>query len=363
MRVLCITSHGNTLNSIRPEAEAMIGLRRAGVELDVMTQGDSAYAERFREEGIGLIDFVPRRKISLSAIRFIRRTLVEGRYDIVHLYNNKAIANGLLAAIGLPVKALTYRGQTGNLHRYDPFGYLTHLSPRVDGITCVARAVQRDLQALRPRHPHIVTVYKGHDLAWYGETPADLGALGVRPGSVSIICVANNRPRKGVPVLVEAFARLPADVEADLLLVGKNMDTPELQQEIAAHPRKDRIHVVGFRTDAPRLTAGSDIAVLPAIKREGLPKTVIEAMAYGVPVVVSDTGGNAELVEDGVSGRVVPPGDADALAAALAGLARDPAQRRAMGEAARVRIGREFTVQATVEATLKLYREVLGEDR
>lgn len=341
----------------------MIGLRRAGVELDVMTQGNSAYAERFRAEGIGLIDFVPRRKVSLAAIRFIRRTLIEGRYDIVHLYNNKAIANGLFAAIGLPVKAVTYRGQTGNLHRYDPFAYLTHLSPRVDGITCVADAVRQDLQALRPRHPHIVTIYKGHDLAWYGETPADLGELGVPAGSVAIICVANNRPRKGVPVLVEAFAGLPAEIDAHLLLVGNNMDAPDLERRIAEHPRKDRIHVLGFRTDAPRLTAGSDIAVLPAIKREGLPKTVIEAMAYGVPPVVSDTGGNAELVEDGVSGRVVPVADAGALAAALTELASDAALRRSMGEAARARIGQDFTVGATVDRTLRFYRDVLGRDR
>ncbi len=363
MRVLCITSHGNTLNSIRPEAESFIGLRQAGVALDVMTQGNSVYAERFREVGIGLIDFVPRRKLSLSAIRFIRRTLIRGRYDIVHMYNNKAIANGLIAAIGLPVKAATYRGQTGNLHRYDPFCYLTHLSPRVDGISCVADAVRRDLQKLRPRHPHIVTIYKGHDLDWYRETPADLAELGVPAGSIAIICVANNRPRKGVPVLVDAFGQLPEETDAHLLLVGKDMDAPEIRHQIATSPRADRIHVLGFRTDAPKLTAGSQMAVLPALKREGLPKTVIEAMAYGVPPVVTDTGGNAELVENGVSGKVVPPGDVTALSAALAELAGDAEMRRAMGRAARERIGRDFTVQATVERTLQFYRDILGDAR
>jgi glycosyltransferase involved in cell wall biosynthesis len=227
----------------------------------------------------------------------------------------------------------------------------------------VADAVQRDLQRLRPRHPHIVRIYKGHDLDWYCETPADLGEMAVPAGSIAIICVANNRPRKGVPTLVDAFGQLPEQIDAHLLLVGKNMDAPELERQIAANPRRDRIHVLGFRTDAPRLTAGSQIAVLPALKREGLPKTVIEAMAYGVPPVVTDTGGNAELVEDGVSGKVVPPGDATALAAALAELAGDASLRRAMGRAARERIGRHFTVEATVEHTLRFYRDILGEER
>jgi len=73
MRLLCLTSHGDTLNSVRPEAELFIGLQKAGVAVTVMTQGDSVYAGPMREAGIEVVDFAPRRKLSLEAIRRIRQ--------------------------------------------------------------------------------------------------------------------------------------------------------------------------------------------------------------------------------------------------------------------------------------------------
>lgn len=100
--------------------------------------------------------------------------------------------------------------------------------------------------------------------------------------------------------------------------------------------------------------------MLPSVRREGLPKTVIEAMALGVAPIVSDTGGSAELVVDGESGLVVPPGDPAALAQAIAALCANPSRRRAMGAAARLRLGTSFRVEDAVAAHLALFRQVLA---
>ncbi|QOJ33199.1 MAG: glycosyltransferase [Gammaproteobacteria bacterium] len=361
MRVLFITSHRDALNSIRPEAEMFIGLAKAGVELTVMTQDDSVYAEPMRQAGIRLIGYHPARKLEPRAILRIRRELRRGAFDIVQMFNNKAIANGLLAAVGLPVKAITYRGQTGNISRRDPSCYLTHLSPRVDRIVCVAEAVRRDL-ATQVRHPEmLVTIYKGHDLAWYeGVPPATRSGLGVPEDAVLIVCVANNRPRKGVPVLIRAAALLPSDCNACIVLVGRGMTSPEIRQQINDSGCPERFRCFEFRSDALAVTAACDIAVLPSVRREGLPKTVIEAMALGVAPIVSDTGGSAELVVDGESGLVVPPGDPAALAQAIAALCANPSRRRAMGAAARLRLGTSFRVEDAVAAHLALFRQVLA---
>ncbi|MEO0997167.1 MAG: glycosyltransferase, partial [Pseudomonadota bacterium] len=91
MRVLALSSHSDTLNSVRPEAELFIGLAAAGLDLTVMTQGDSVYAGAMRDAGIRVIDFVPARKLSLAAIRRLRAELAGGGYDIVYSFNNKAI--------------------------------------------------------------------------------------------------------------------------------------------------------------------------------------------------------------------------------------------------------------------------------
>lgn len=362
LKILFITNYDKPgIHNIRPEAEMIIGLKRRGVDVEVMTRRRCHWGERLAAAGIPVHDFVPRRKFSLEAVREIRRVLRAGRHDVVHLFNNPAIVNGILASVGLPVKVVTYRGQTGNISRWDPICYLTHLSPRVSRIVCVAEAVRQSLLGVVYDPAKLVTIYKGHDLAWYeGTVRADLRDLGVPEGAFTVCCVANSRPRKGADVLVAAAGLLPPDLPIHLLLIGQAMDEEPMRSLVAASPFRDHIHLIGFRENVLGIVAACNVAVLPAVKREGLPKTVIEAMVHRVTPIVTTTGGNAELVEDGRSGLVVPPGDAPALAAAILRLYRDPAATRRMGEAARDRIGSHFRLEDSVTAHLALYRELTG---
>lgn len=361
IKVLFIGNYDIPVHNIRPEAEMIIGLKARGVDVHVMTMAACPYARRMRDAGIVIHDYVPRSKLSWDAIRTIRRTLREGGHHILHLFNNKAIANGNLAALGLPVKVVTYRGQTGNISRLDPACYLTHLSPRVDKIVCVSNAVRDDLlrRVYDPSKP--VTIYKGHDIGWYqGIEPLPRAALGVPPDAFLVGCVANNRPRKGVPVLMDAARLLNTAVPVHFVLAGQGMEGELLLPLLDSHPVAARCHFLGHRDDALNLVAACDATVLPAIKREGLPKTVIESMALGVAPVVTRTGGSPELVVDGESGLVVEPGDATGLAAAITWLAENRVRARAMGGAARARIATHFRLEDSIEQHLALYRELAG---
>lgn len=357
MKALWITSHKDTINSIRPEAETLLGLARAGVELEIMTQGTSPYREAMAVAGITLIDLAPKKRLDLGIARRIREHLETGGHDILHLFNNRAITTGLYAARGLPVKVITYRGQTGNMHRLDPTCWLTHLNPGVDRIVCVADAVRDDLRPHLTHPERAVTIYKGHALEWYRDSPVDRASLGVPDDAFVVVSVANYRPRKGIEVLIEATRHLPADAPIHILLVGSDMDNEGLAMQIAASPYSDRLHVLGFRKDACAITAACDAAVLAATKREGLPKTVIEAMVYGVPPIVTDTGGSAELVESGQSGLVVAPGDPVGLAGAISQLYNNREAARTMGRQARCRIDERFNIRDTITQTLALYEE------
>lgn len=362
MKILILTASGEPLNSIRPEAEMYIGLQQRGHQVTIMTGRGNVYWERFALAGLGLILFEPARRVDPAAVRFLRRTLKSGGYDVIYALNNNAICTAAFAALGLPAALVTYRGQTGNISKWDPSVYLTHLHPRVDGISCVAEAVRQDLLAQGRDPSRVVTIYKGHDLAWYHDPPLSREVLGVPEEAFLIGCVANNRPRKGLPVLVEAFHGLPEGGRTPhLLLAGKGLDAPELQQAIQAGPGAARIHCLGFREDAPSLTAACDCTVLPALKREGLPKTVIESMAYSVPPVVTDTGGNAELVEEGVSGFVVPPGSVDALRERLAWLQAHPREAEDMGRNARQRLAEHFDLQQSILQTEAFFQASAAE--
>lgn len=361
LKVLFIGNYDIAVHNIRPEAEMIIGLKRRGVDVEVMTQGGCWYADRMRSFGIRIHDYTPPGKFSLRAIRTIRAVLKAGGHDVIHLFNNKAIVTGLFASLGLPVRVVTYRGQTGNIYWYDPTCYLTHLNPRVDKIVCVANAVRDDLRRQMRNKSKPVTIYKGHDLGWYGETtPADLSEFGIPAGAFVLGCVANNRPRKGVPVLIEATHRLPADLPIHILLVGGGMDSPEIRSLIDASPFAEKIHTLGYRDDIPALISACDASVLPATKREGLPKTVIESMVYGVAPIVTATGGSPELVVDGECGLVVPPSDPDALASAIVEMARDGDRRREWGRRARERIRNHFNIAQSIEQHKALYEDLTG---
>ena len=138
------------------------------------------------------------------------------------------------------------------------------------------------------------------------------------------------------------------------------MDADKLTRRIKRSPARQRIHRIGYKSDAPRWTAACDVFCLPSIKREGLARAIIEAMAYRVVPVVTDSGGSPELVVDGQSGFIVPIKDGTALARAFETLYRDPNRRRRMGEAARERIGKHFRNEDTVRKTIALYEKVTG---
>jgi len=360
INVLCVTLWADL-----PESETFIRLNELGCRVRVVCMPDSPYIPRWEAAGITVEKLAFRRRIDRQAIARLRELLGAEEYDIVHLLHNKAVSNGLIALRRFPGPAvIAYRGIVGNVSLFDPASWMRYLNPRIDRVICVADAIRdfflnMHFLGFRLRAEKFVTIHKGHDLAWYTMTPASLYEFDLPADAFVVGCVANLRPRKGVEVLVDALGRLPPDLPICLLLVG-NMESARLDKAIARNVNAHRIRKVGFRRDAPALIAACDVAVLPALRREGLPKTVIEAMAYGVAPVVTDVGGSAELVIHEQSGLVVPPGDDRALAEALLRLYNDADLRERLGAVARIRLGEQFRIEDTVRKTLSLYREVLA---
>jgi glycosyltransferase involved in cell wall biosynthesis len=134
---------------------------------------------------------------------------------------------------------------------------------------------------------------------------------------------------------------------------------PLLEQSSAAAAGEPRLMIMGHRADVENVYAAIDVMVL-ASAWEGLPRTVIEAHAAGVPVVSTDVSGVGEVVAHGVTGFLVPSGDWRSLAVRTAEVLRDPERRSAMGRAARARVGELYSAAHTVEATAELYESILS---
>jgi glycosyltransferase involved in cell wall biosynthesis len=348
----------------RPEAETFIGLAARGYPIHVCCAPDAANFPLLEAAPVEVVPFEIGGRYDPRAVARLRRKIAEFKPDILHLFNNRAVLNGLIAARGARVKIVAYRGNVGNVSAFDPLAWLRYLNPRIDRIICVSDAVRDSLArvgvpGLRIHSRKLVTIHKGHDLSWYSAAPADLVAAGVPADAFVVGCVANWRPRKGIEVLIDACEQLAVDVPVHLVLVGK-MGNPKLAKRIAGCGWRERIHLLGYREDAAAVAGAFDVAVLPALRREGLPKTVIEAMAYGVPTVATRVGGVSELIEDGVSGLIVPPGDARALGAAIRRLTASADLRASLGTQGRERIRTAFRIDATIAKTAAVYGDLVG---
>lgn len=360
MRVLCITNYSDY-----PEMETILGLNRRRLDLHVFCPADSSLYFRCQKDGIPVTDMKLKGRFQLSAIRQIRYYLIENKIDILHLFNNRAVSNGILASRKIPVKIIVYRGVVGNVHYLDPGSWMTYLHPRVDHIVCVSQAVQRFFQSLRFlwwRFPHskAVTIYKGHALSWYQKEPADLSLFGIPESTFVVGCTSRPQPHKGVRVLIDAMGMLPENLPIHLLLIG-NMGNSTLMKHIKRSPRAQYIHLTGFRPDAPELQASCSTVVLPTrFRGEGLPKVVIEAMAYGIAPIVTDAGGSPELIENGISGIVVPPDNPEAIARTVLQLYKNPEKCKMIGKKARERIDQKFRIETTIEKTFSLYENCLS---
>lgn len=321
-------------------------------------------ADVFRAEEVGVrACCLPlRRRYDVPAIKALRRRLTSGGVDIVHcLRNNRPITNTLVAIRGTAVPLVAYRGTAGHLSHLDPGSWLSYLSPRISAIVCVSEAVRHYLLGMRVPPRRALTIYKGHDPAWYeNEKTADLSEFGIPAGALVVCCAANMRPDKGVDVLVRSLHRLPRDGSVHLLLVGTVQDR---RVNVAARDSRIQhlVHFAGYRDDAIRIIGASGVFAMPSTRREGLPRAVIEAMCQRVPPVVTRVGGMPELVQHDQSGLVVAPGDPLAMADAIGRLAADPQTRQNMGQAARERIEAAFSIEQTTEATLSLYKRLCAE--
>lgn len=353
--ILCLTQACD-----RPEAELFIGLKKAGFSVDVMCDPRGRNYQRLVDEGLVAQPLALSSRFDKTGTAAIKSQLAMKRYDIIHAYNPRALACGLRASKGKDIKIVAYRGVIGNISFLNPESWITFLHPRVSCIISVADAIKDYLASIRLLWLHIPQsklqrIYKGHDPSWYLNEPVDLSEFGVPEDAFVVCCTGRDVPRKGFDILVDAVDALAADVEVHLVLVGDVINNEELKAQVSATRHPERVHFTGYRQDAPAIAAASDVFVLPSTEREGLPRAVIEAMVYGVAPIVTDVGGMPELVEDGVSGLVVPPKDSGALSAAIERLARDRNLRDRLGKAARDRIATNFHTSQTVQQTGQLY--------
>lgn len=296
-------------------------------------------------------------RIMSALVREMRRL----RPHVVHAYLPAAYVPASLAAwtMRVPLIAAGRRGLT-SIDIYGPVRWrmLAELANRViDVQICNSNAV-RDFAVSRERlrKERTRVIYNGIDLPPLQRS--ELPPEWVSEGGQAVM-VANFIRYKGHREVIEALARvIRSHPSFRLVLIGDGPERDRLTQQVTNLGLKSNVVYAGRRIDAASLVSGFDFSVLGS-SEEGFPNALMESMAHAVPVVSTDVGGVPELVEDGKHGRLVPFGDVEAMAGAIAWMIEHPDERRRMGENARRRIGDEFSTERMVRQTEAVYESFL----
>ncbi len=338
------------------------GLARRGHFCVVAGQPAGPLLKRAAEKGLKTVAVAMPSEWSLSAVLSLTRILKRERVQVIHMHTSHACALGGWAArlSRVPVRIISRRVDFPV--RSNPFRRLKY-QWGVDRIVAISEGVRNVLIGDGLDPDHIEVIRSGIDPRPFDPSyPAGEARreFGIAERSPVIGCVAHFADHKGHRYLIEAAASVAAAIpDVRFLLVGDGELRPQIELQIKELKLERHVLLTGFRNDIPQLLATMDTVVLSS-HLEGLGTSLLDAMAMARPVVATRVGGIPEMVEDGVTGRLVPPRDPAALAEALIGLINRPDERKRMGEAGRARMLVKFSAEAMVMATEALYLKILS---
>lgn len=338
---------------------------------------DGPFAARLRDEGfahrrIPMTRAASPRRQALATLA-LARSLRADPPDLIHTHTPVGGLVGRAAAavgFGGPVlhtfHGLPFQGRPRSVVERAFLGAERLLSRRTTFFFSQARGdVDRAVELGIARRADTLVIGNGVDVRRFAPDAAERGRvraeLGLPPDAIVVLMVARLVREKGVLELADAALRFRDDPRVHFLLAGEPLpsDRTGVDRELADHPVNaalgPRWRRLGHRVDVDGLLKASDIFALPSY-REGLPRSVIEAMATGVPVVATDIPACRELVTEGETGLLVPVRDGSALAAAIAALAADAGLRQGMGERARQAATAQHDERLVLERQLMTFR-------
>lgn len=346
--------------------------RRRGWELTVAflkRLGDNAYEDAVRRTGVPVVHLEAKNLRDFRAYLRLRRLLRSEGFDVVHAHLAYASIWGACAAsgAGVPLVATLHAApeRVGALSREGLRQKLlvALLARRAARVVAVSEALARTWIDRGLPAESIEVIHNGIDLSDFAPASRDRDdlrrELDLPLNAPVLTTVTALRPGKGLEDLLDAFARLLRErPQAVLVVAGDGPLGESLELEARELGLGDSVRWLGLRRDVPRILAASDVFVLPS-RWDAFPTAVLEAMAAGVPVVATRTGGIPEMVESPVHGLLTPPGDVSALEQAVSKLlALDPADRTDFGRRGRRRVAESFSLEAWGDRLETLYRRV-----
>jgi glycosyltransferase involved in cell wall biosynthesis len=338
----------------------VMGLRALGHRTTLIAHPSGQLRQRV-EEGLDLIPLAPTNEMDLTAAWRLSRLIKRLKPEIVHAHDPHGVA---MAALALSMSTELAKPPLIAARRVDFHLKGNSLSRwkyrQVDCFICVSEAIRTMLIADGVPPARTVVVNEGIDLERVeAAPPAKLHEELWLPRHAPIVGnVAALVPHKGQRYLIEAAAIVIRQIpDARFVIAGEGELRGALERQVKEHKLEKHVYLLGFRPDVLSLQKIFDVFVMSSVT-EGLGTSLLDAMACAKPVVATAAGGIPEVVEDGLTGLLVPTRDPEAMAAAIVRLLNDAGLRRQMGEAAFLSARERFSVERMVLDTLRVYQRV-----
>jgi glycosyltransferase involved in cell wall biosynthesis len=303
-----------------------------------------------------------------GAIR-LARLLKRSQVQIVHshMFWSSLFASPIARLCGVPIVVETLHGTEAWRKGWKSSYLIDRATARfVSKYVAVSEYDAHFLQQKKGvSRDKITVIHNGVDTGRFTSATSKRKAIrqlmGFGDSDCVVIMVARFHAGKGHRVLFEAIRELvQVHPRLNLICLGEGEEEPHLRELRMALGLETSIRLAGYQQNVAEWLTAADINVLPSFY-EGLPLTILEAMACGVPTVASNVGGIPDVIEDGVNGILVPAGDSHSLAAAISQLAGNWVLRTTMGEAARKSVSEQFTLEQQVRSTENMYADLCSQ--
>ena len=297
---------------------------------------------------------------ALRAVMALRRFIRDEHVDLVHAWDADAAIFGAPAAKLAGIPFITSRRDLGQIYARRKLWLMRAADRRAAAIVVNAEAIRQRVIASGFPPSCVFLLPNIMDVAEF-DAEAGRPCKTLEGRGPFVGCVARLNEEKDVATFLRAAARVRESLPAvTFVIAGDGPQRAELERLASALGLESSVQFLGDITAVPALLKRLSVGVLVPSRNEGLSNSILEYMAAGLPVVATDCGGNRELVEDGVTGRVVRCSDPAATAAAITNLLHDPAAARAMGAAGRVRVEGAFAPAVLAQQLERLYDAVLS---
>lgn len=352
-----------------------IELARQGHSVRVITSKVAGLPADEVRDGLAVHRWIAPRSIGpLFGPTFVRSTVralerLRPELDIVHAHQGlwEAIASGWgkrkrqlrgLPVLVQPASSGAY-GEAQALRRLRGWPWWRRILLRNDAFAAISGEIAREWRDLGVPEGRMHPTASGVDAERFRPGPGEIPE-GFPPSGPRVVFTGRLHPQKNLDLLIDAWPEvLERAPGASLVLVGRGPEEDRLRERARGLGVGDAVHFPGRVDDPAESLRAADLFALPSVA-EGMSNSLLEAMATGLPCLVTRIGGNTDLVEDGRTGRLLPQGDPGAWAGAIVDLLRRPDAARALGANARRLIEERYALPRVVASNVGLYRRLLG---